>query len=192
MIANYAPVDPYEHLVLRAGYYFPRLCFGLIYCAISLWRLSSFFILELMDPRAVLSNLRKKRGHIKGLITRQANHIQELERAAPSPETTKAASELLRKVRGLDDDYKKIHFDILECINEADKDALDQEQENFSTHDDQIEACCTRINKVMHDPSASDEKNVKIIRLKLRKLKGRITSAQDTIAAGGSTVDSAC
>ena len=145
-----------------------------------------------MDPRAVLSNLRKKRGHIKGLITRQANHIQELDsRAAPSPETTKAASELLRKVRGLDDDYKKIHFDILECINEADKDALDQEQENFSTHDDQIEACCARINKVMHDPSASDEKNVKIIRLKLRKLKGRITSAQDTIAAGGSTVDSA-
>ena len=66
-----------------------------------------------MDPRAALSSLHKKRGHIKGLITRQVNHIQELERAAPSPEVTNAASKLLQKIRGLDDDYKKINFDIL-------------------------------------------------------------------------------
>ena len=46
-----------------------------------------------------------------------------------------------------------------------------------------------RSNQQGHARSIS-LKNMKIVRLKL-KLKGRITSAQDTIVAGGSTIDSA-
>ena len=68
-----------------------------------------------MDPRATLSSLSKKRSHIKGLITKQVNRTQEFEKTAPSPEVTKATSELFQKIRGLDDVYNKIHFDILEC-----------------------------------------------------------------------------
>ena len=74
-----------------------------------------------MDSKDVLPSLRKKRNHVKGLITKEANRLRELECMEASPEVAKLASDLLKKMQGLNADFKTFHFEILECIDVADE-----------------------------------------------------------------------
>ena len=86
-----------------------------------------------MDSKDVLPSLRKKRNHVKGLITKLANRLRELECMEASPEVAKLASDLLKKMQGLNADFKTFHFEILECIDVADEASLGNEQEAFNT-----------------------------------------------------------
>ena len=81
-----------------------------------------------MDSKDVLPSLRKKRDHVKELNTKQANRLQEVKRMEASPEVAKLASDLLKKMKGLNPDFKTFHFEILECIDVADEASLRNEQ----------------------------------------------------------------
>ena len=102
-----------------------------------------------MDSKYVLPSLCKKRNHVKGLITKQANRLRELERMEASPEVAKLASDLLKKMQGLNADFKTFHFEILECIDVADEASLGNEQEAFNTHDERMESFYPQIDKLV-------------------------------------------
>jgi hypothetical protein len=79
---------------------------------------------------------------------------------------------------GLDDEFK-------DCINESD---LWSEGKNFITY--RMKVCCARIATLARYTPALDDKSEKIIKLKFRQLRSRISSTQDTIADDRSATDS--
>ena len=108
--------------------------------------------------------------------------MQELERIDPSPEVAKLATGILKKLQGLDEDFQKIHFEILEHIEEDDEASLGNEQEIFSTHDDRMEAYYKRVKTLIKSAATDEDKSKKAVQLKLRKPKSRVQMTQDTIA----------
>jgi hypothetical protein len=83
-----------------------------------------------------MESLRKKRSHIKGLITRQGNRLRELEALEPNAENLQSAKSLQKKLESLDLEFKQIHYGILDHIEENDEDGLKHEQEAFMAHDE--------------------------------------------------------
>ena len=113
-----------------------------------------------MDPHNILPGHKKKRSHTKGLITKQGTRI----------------CERVKKIKSLDQDFKQIHFEIFDSIDETDETAVVREWEIVSLHDDQIES-----KKLLITQHTMKDKKLRILNFKLCKLKGTILSTKSTI-----------
>ena len=77
------------------------------------------------------ANLRKRRGVVRRSVTRLNDRVSELEAAPGQPRTADHARQLLTKLQTLDSDFRRIHFELIDLIDEADTGALDTEQDTI-------------------------------------------------------------
>ena len=64
-----------------------------------------------------ISKLRKRRGVIRASITRLTTRLKELEDGAPELDTPKHAQQLLGKLKSLDEEFRGLHYDVLDLID---------------------------------------------------------------------------
>ena len=88
------------------------------------------------DPSDILS-ITKRRGVICSSITRLANRLSVLGSKPPNQYTLKAAQQTLQRLNDLNAEFKILHFDLIDLI-EDDK-TLDKEQEVFDTLEEQVD-----------------------------------------------------
>lgn len=84
------------------------------------------------------ANLRKRRGVVRSSITRLGDRVSELEETPDQPRTPDRARQLLTKLQTLDSDFRTVHLELIDLIDEANTDALDAEQERLDKLDDDV------------------------------------------------------
>ena len=106
---------------------------------------------------AELSNLKKRRSTTKGSITKLLNRVKTLETKTHEESTLDLANQLMPNLKSLDEQFKSLHFSILDTIDEGDADSLAREQDAIDKHDDEIaeiSLCITQL--VRNCNTASD------------------------------------
>ena len=81
-----------------------------------------------MDEASTLSNLHKKRGVPRSSITRLGNRLRELKSDPEVAGISNHAKELLVMLDEADSDFKSLHYQVLDLIDESDDVALRKEQ----------------------------------------------------------------
>lgn len=84
------------------------------------------------------ANLRKRRGVVRRSVTRLSDQISDLEATADELRTAEHARQLLTKLQTLDSDFRKIHFELIDLIDEENTEALDTEQGAIDKLDDDV------------------------------------------------------
>ncbi len=74
------------------------------------------------------SNLRKRRGVLRASITRLGGRLTELESTVDQPRTADHADHARQLINKLQSDFKKLHFEIIDLIDEDDADSMETEQ----------------------------------------------------------------
>jgi len=138
------------------------------------------------DLRTQLSTLRKRRGVVKGSITRLRTRLAELERAPDSPGTLEAAKQSLDKLEALDREFKDHHLSIVD-ITEGEE-SLAAEQDALDTHDDEAAQLGLRLRKLISlcsSPSKADARKVPHKRLThIQRALSSITAALSSLPSG--------
>ena len=102
---------------------------------------------------AEISKLKKRRGTVKGSITRLRTRIEELELVADQPDTIDHAQRsLAAKLETLDAEYKVHHLSIIDLVD--DESLLQHEQETLDEHDDVVSDLSVRIRRLISACSA--------------------------------------
>ena len=65
------------------------------------------------DMSSQISKLRKRRGVVRASIT---TRLGELEEAATLPDRIKGARQLLGKFKSVDDEFKGLHYEVIDLI----------------------------------------------------------------------------
>ena len=100
-----------------------------------------------------LSNLHKKRGAARSSVTRLSNRLKDLEADPEVPGASDRAKHLLSKLNEADSDFKTLHYQVLDVIDERDDEALQKEQDILDEHDDIVSTLVLRIqNIITHAP----------------------------------------
>ena len=100
------------------------------------------------------ANLRKRRGVTRRSITRMTDRIADLEGTPDQPRNADRAKQLLAKLQTLDTDYRTVHFQIVDLIDEADEGGLDAEQERIDKLDDDVASLTVRLEALISPPVA--------------------------------------
>ena len=82
------------------------------------------------------SNLCKRRGVLRASITsitRLGGRLTELEGTVDQPRTADYARQLVNKLQSIESDFKKLHYEIIDLIDEEDADAMETEQTSLMT-----------------------------------------------------------
>ena len=95
------------------------------------------------------SNLQKRKRVVRASVTKLNKHILELEGATDVDRVTDSARQLLTKLQTLDSDFKRIHFDLIDLIDEADPTTLDNEQAIFDKFDDDVHEYIVRLEALL-------------------------------------------
>ncbi len=77
---------------------------------------------------------RKRRGVVRASITCLGPHLRELQDTSGQPRTFDHARQLLTKLQSLDEEFRRLHFELIDLINEDD--TLETEQATMDKHDD--------------------------------------------------------
>ena len=105
---------------------------------------------------ATASNVRKRRGTVRGSITRLTNRLSALEDQVAEPSTFDLAQGLATKLAELDQEFRRHHYQLLDLIDEGDEEALRQEQTDLDGHDDAIDDASMRIKRLIQSSSSSN------------------------------------
>ena len=109
-----------------------------------------------MEEARALSNLRKKRGTAKSSVTRIGNRLRELEADPGAADAPDRAKQLLRKLDDADSDFKALHFQVLDSIDDNDDvEALEKEQDILDKHEDAVSEYILRIQNIINVTPAS-------------------------------------
>ena len=100
------------------------------------------------DPAVVLSNLRKRRGTVRGTIARLGNRLPELEAADTDLDTADRAKQQIAKLEKLATELKSIHFQVIDLIDAADEGSLEREQEYLDKLDDDVTSFLFRLQRL--------------------------------------------
>ena len=88
-----------------------------------------------MDEARALSSLHKKREVARSSVTRLGNRLRELESDPKAADVLDCAKQLLLKLDEADSDFKSLHFQVLDLIDENDDEALKKEQDILDQHE---------------------------------------------------------
>ena len=97
------------------------------------------------DPAVVLSNLRKRRGTVRGTIAKLGNRLPELEAVDTHLDT---ADRAIAKLENLATELKSIHFQVINLIDAADEGTLEREQEYHNKLDDDVTSFLLRLQRL--------------------------------------------
>jgi hypothetical protein len=86
-------------------------------------------------------SLRKRRGVVRASIMRLGIRLKELEETSDQPRTSNHARQLLTKLQSLDEDFKKHHFELIDKIDD-----LEKEQTVLDKHDEDMTSLCPFAN----------------------------------------------
>lgn len=101
------------------------------------------------------ANLKKRRGSQRGSVTRLMTCVGELEGLAGQPSTADHAHQLLTKLRAHDEEFKNLHFQIIDSIAEENEEELEAEQEILNGFEDAVCDLTIRLEALSaHDPVA--------------------------------------
>ena len=92
-------------------------------------------------------NLRKRRGVVRGAITRFYSRLDELEAKAHDDDTLGFTQQAKLRLKQLDSEFKTHHYDLVDVING--EEALEREQAIFDEHDDHVALLSLRIQKLI-------------------------------------------
>ena len=91
------------------------------------------------DPAVHLSNLRKRRGTVRKMITRLGNRLPELEAEAGQPDTVEHTKQLIAKLENSSSELKSIHFQVIDLIDAKEE---SKEQDYLDLIDDEFQYIC--------------------------------------------------
>ena len=100
-----------------------------------------------MDEARALSSLRKKRGVARNSVTRLGTWLRELESDPEAAGVSDHAKQLLLKLDEADSNFKSLHFQVLDLIDENDDEALKKEQDILDQHEDNVSALTLPIQR---------------------------------------------
>ena len=66
--------------------------------------------------------------------------VSELEETSDQPHTPDHARQLLTRLQSLDGDFQRLHFELIDLIDEKDTDTLETEQDIVDKHADDVSA----------------------------------------------------
>ncbi len=95
------------------------------------------------------SNLRKRRGVLRASITRLGGRLTELEGTVDQPRTADHAKQQLNKLQSIESDFKKLHFELIDLIDDEDEDAMETEQGVIDKFDDDVSDITIRLEVLM-------------------------------------------
>ena len=81
-------------------------------------------------------------------ITQLDERISELEGTPDQPRTDHHTRQLLSKLLVLDSDYKRIHLQIVDLIDESNTEALNAKQEHIDKLDDDVSGFAVRLESL--------------------------------------------
>ena len=105
-----------------------------------------------MDEATALFSLRKKRGVVRSSVTRLGNRMRELESDTEAAGVSDCDKQLLLKLNEFDSDFKSLHFQVLDLIDENDDEALKKEQDILDIldqYEDNISVLTLCIQKII-------------------------------------------
>ena len=131
------------------------------------------------------ATLRKRRGVVRASITRLGTRLKELEEISDQPRTPDHARQLLTKLRSLDEDFKKHHFELIDIID-GDED-LERVQSIIDKHDDDITSLSVRLQTLLapsktKTPVAPAADGRKLLSRKLAHLESGLSRIDDMIS----------
>ena len=83
-------------------------------------------------------------------ITRLTDRVSELEETTDQPRTPDHARQLLTKLQTLDSEFRTIHFQLIDLIDEANTEGLDAEQGRLDKLDDDVAGLTVRLEVLMN------------------------------------------
>jgi len=95
------------------------------------------------------TNLRKRRGAQRGSVTRLETRVAELEDIANQPGTADHARQILTKLRVYEEEFKNLHFQIIDSVDEEDDVTLNAEQTVLDTFDDSVSDLTVRLEALI-------------------------------------------
>ena len=100
-----------------------------------------------MDKARALSSLHKKQEVARSSVTRLGNRLRELKSDPEAAVVSDHAKQLLLKFNEGDSDFKSLHFQVLDLIDENDDEALKKEQDKLDQHEDNVSALTLPIQR---------------------------------------------
>ena len=130
---------------------------------------------------STVSSARKRRGQVRSSITRLLNKLSNLELKAAEATTFDLATDILDKLAKLDKEFKTLHYQVLEHINEDDEEGLTKEQEELDAHDDAFDDAMIRVKQLatLSSRSANSSKRQSLTS-KQSQLEKAVVSLCDT------------
>ena len=126
-----------------------------------------------------LSNLRRRRGAVRGSITRLGGRLKDLEGAADRPDVGVHAKQLASRLDTLDSDFKTLHFQIVDLISDENAEELGKEQDALDKYEDDVSSLSVRLHKLLEKShSPSNPGNRKALLRKLLCLESNLKSTE--------------
>ena len=85
---------------------------------------------------------------MRASITRLGTRLKELEDAAPKPDTPTHARQLLEKFKSLDKEFRGLHYEVIDLIDDGSEDTVEAEQVVLDKHDDDVAALTVRLESL--------------------------------------------
>lgn len=137
------------------------------------------------------ANLCKRRGVVRASVTRLPRRITELEGTHDQPRNADHTRQLLAKLQTLDADYRALHLQIIDLIDEADADALDIEQRHIDQLDDDVFGLTVKLQALIAPATAAPDApaldcrflNRQLTRIEagLNRIEGAITDTDEPV-----------
>ena len=133
-----------------------------------------------MSSQQELSKLKRRRGVVRGSITRVDTRIKELEDIG-GPSTLEHAKQLAVKLDTLDSDFRSYHLPIIDLLESEEQ--LGEEQEALDKHDDHIAEMNYRLNRLYSSTTPTSSTDEALLERKLGHLIERVASIETRIDA---------
>ena len=149
----------------------------------------------MLDNAGKLSQARKFRGTVRGMITRLETQISKQE---DKPEITSSDSVRIQphneRIISLDSDFKTHHFRIIGLVDEEDEETLKRKQAILDEHEDRMNEIMDHLNQLSHSKS-SPTTMARLIGLETaaepsRLLRRRLNHMESTLRSINSIVKS--
>ncbi len=95
-----------------------------------------------------VATLRRRRGVVRGSVTRIATRLRELEEKVHEPATPSHAQRMSQRLEALDADFRTHHMAVIDAMGDEDADGLAQEQEILDVHDDEVGSLAYRLEQL--------------------------------------------
>jgi len=123
-----------------------------------------------MASEVSIVNLRKRRGTIRGSVTRLGNSLRELEGKADQPDTADHATVLVATLDRLDTELKALHFQVIDLVSAEDERTLEKEQDYLDKHDNNVTAFKIRFQRLAAAASKTEAPTSSTRKMLSRKL----------------------